>query len=969
MALARPAVLLPGVRFEPQPPATPDILPRMDIAGFVGMAARGPLDVPVPVEDLAGFTAVFGGDLVLGIDPDDGGDVTAQLRPSVAAFLRNGGRRCWVVRVAGQGASALTFRIPGVLVSTAAPASGGARRSAAARVCAASAGRWSAGLSVGASLDAQRLEVRGVERAPQGGPDAGSVVGIRVAGDAASVPGDLTVVPGDLIRVRAADGITAFVPVTGVRSSSGNARTIDLGPGDAFAAGPPAEGLTGRATCTDATGQDLRADAEVSTAESAEPGDATLRIALPAAARPPDGSWIRLDTGTGTWWILAAAVRAEIDASGQHVRITGPAFRHVGGAADILRTWADAAAVPVADATGGETGAVAFAASRTGVDRLRLALASGATTLSNVQADLGLAPGHPRFIGDLPTDERRFGPDPRRPWEAPADRVPVATATGDLAGLGVPGLFIPLAVGNAPVWLSAADDPGGDPDDLDTVEPGRFLDEDLAGVSAASLIAESGFIRYQRPQPRSLRGVHALLDADEVTLVAVPDLAGRPWVLAPARRPLAAGEPVVQSPPRPTFDACDPGAPATPRPRLEWLGDDRRGFRIAWHAVAHAASYEIEETREPASWTPPTIVEQRRVRLTVSTPEDGVWRFRVRARNRHGRSPWSPVVRVVVGTGTARMPGQGPEPAALVAAHAAVLRMCAARGDLFAILSLPRGTTPAASLAHLDAVRETLVPTEGAGARWAAPDADELGLLSFGAVYHPWIVTVADPAAEGIARDRDALPLGGPIDHVAPPGRHPTATGEPRALPPDGAVMGVHAARARERGAWVAAANAPLLDVVAIDGPVGDDDLLRLHAGGVNVVRRTPAGFLVLASHTLSQDRVLRKANVRRLLALLRRIALLYGPDYVFEPNGGALRRRIQRGFETLLALLFSRGAFAGDRAADAYRVEVGDPPNAPTGVDAGRLVIDLKVAPAVPLEFMTVRMVRTGDRLAVEGP
>ena len=44
---------LPGFRFEAPPAAPAEVLPRMDIAVFVGFAASGPLHTPVKVEDEA----------------------------------------------------------------------------------------------------------------------------------------------------------------------------------------------------------------------------------------------------------------------------------------------------------------------------------------------------------------------------------------------------------------------------------------------------------------------------------------------------------------------------------------------------------------------------------------------------------------------------------------------------------------------------------------------------------------------------------------------------------------------------------------------------------------------------------------------------------------------------------------------------------------------------------------------------
>src|SRR5690349_15048046 len=64
---------------------------RTDVAGFVGIAERGPVDVPVPVESYRQFQAHFGD--VIG---------SAYLAYTVRAFFENGGRRCWVVRVASR---------------------------------------------------------------------------------------------------------------------------------------------------------------------------------------------------------------------------------------------------------------------------------------------------------------------------------------------------------------------------------------------------------------------------------------------------------------------------------------------------------------------------------------------------------------------------------------------------------------------------------------------------------------------------------------------------------------------------------------------------------------------------------------------------------------------------------------------------------------------------------------------------
>ena len=66
---------------------------RTDIAGFVGIAERGPLHLAVPIESYRQFQAWFG-------DAIDNGYLAYCAR----AFFENGGRRLWAVRVASQAA-------------------------------------------------------------------------------------------------------------------------------------------------------------------------------------------------------------------------------------------------------------------------------------------------------------------------------------------------------------------------------------------------------------------------------------------------------------------------------------------------------------------------------------------------------------------------------------------------------------------------------------------------------------------------------------------------------------------------------------------------------------------------------------------------------------------------------------------------------------------------------------------------
>jgi Bacteriophage tail sheath protein len=84
----------PGAYYERVDAGVPVTSPvRMDVAAFVGIAERGPLHTPVPVESWRQFAAYFG-------------DVTGAgyLAYVVRGFFENGGARCWIVRIASDAA-------------------------------------------------------------------------------------------------------------------------------------------------------------------------------------------------------------------------------------------------------------------------------------------------------------------------------------------------------------------------------------------------------------------------------------------------------------------------------------------------------------------------------------------------------------------------------------------------------------------------------------------------------------------------------------------------------------------------------------------------------------------------------------------------------------------------------------------------------------------------------------------------
>ena len=126
----------PGVYWQQHDTAQRVIEPaRMDVLGLVGIARKGPLDLPVAVESMRQFEAHFGGFTDAGY-----------LAYAAKGFFENGGRRAWIVRVAvREGAGAATA----AWVDLRLPALPGLPESASIwRIAASSAGDWGNALRI-----------------------------------------------------------------------------------------------------------------------------------------------------------------------------------------------------------------------------------------------------------------------------------------------------------------------------------------------------------------------------------------------------------------------------------------------------------------------------------------------------------------------------------------------------------------------------------------------------------------------------------------------------------------------------------------------------------------------------------------------------------------------------------------------------------------------------------------------------
>jgi hypothetical protein len=953
---ARAPRRLPGFRFETQAPPLPEVLPRMDIAVFVGFAASGPLQIPVAVESEPQFTAIFGDDAPLAWDVVRGAEIHAHLGPAVRAFFRNGGQRCWIIRVARQDASESQplnrarynyFPIP-CLARAEFNANGQIASITPAFARGRSEGSWSDALQVSAALLSRPIQV--------GGPLQQDGVGyaMQIVRDPAN-----PLTAGDMIRLTyGSAGVSVLLALQTATTASRGVWLLSMSH-DPSAPSPntpvTAAVFTREAITSPLNEQDSIDGFEIVYNATFVDDKITLKLLnCPLADAPQPGSIVRVDQAGHHWWMTVDSLDFTSGDEGVPL-LSGSGSRVI----DPPNPF------PIATPAG---------------ERLSFEIwVRQAEEYSISISDLGFAPDHERFWANLPTDEEVY-----RPTDTPTAENPATilwNPVGDLfrfplAGLGpVDEIYFPLLMpGLAENYLGPVALPGDERerDGLAEFDAALFLDRDLVDVGATNLANTADFLQYLSPRPRLLTGMHAAFPLEEATIIAVPDAVHGGWVKH-EREPLVDPEPSL--PPlrpewwhfldcnpapkkTPAIASCDPEAPEPspikPVHEPEWGNFLSCSIRIIeppqlfafpqfssdgnitlrWElSPPQEADYVLEESSQPNFSDAVTVFEGTTSSFTLYGRRTGDYYYRVRAIIGADTSDWSKGVAVRVEDESRWIVDtKDYSPDVLLAVQRSLLRFCAARGDMFGVLSLPEHYREDKAIEHTSLLRATpnIAP---ATQNVSALGFGEVNAFSYGAVYHPWLL--------GRETQNDVV----------------------ISMPPCGAVTGSIAESALTRGAWIAPANRPLRGVVALSPTLLSERRLALQDALINIVRQEPRGFLVLDSDTLSADEDLQEIGVRRLLILLRRQALRLGATYVFEPNSAPFRRAVDRGFTEMLDGMFERGAFAGANAATSYQVVTDTSLNTPQSVDLGRFIIELRVAPSLPMRFLTIRLVQTSDK------
>jgi phage tail sheath protein FI len=182
-------------------------------------------------------------------------------------------------------------------------------------------------------------------------------------------------------------------------------------------------------------------------------------------------------------------------------------------------------------------------------------------------------------------------------------------------------------------------------------------------------------------------------------------------------------------------------------------------------------------------------------------------------------------------------------------------------------------------------------------------------------------------------------------------------------VPASGHVAGVVSRLDRERGPHWTPANAECLDAVDVGEEWQLDEREALYREGINLVRCIPGkGLQLWGAWTAIDPRAVENVSYlylahRRLVhRLVRAIRTIVEP-LVFDPNTATFRFSVQRSINNVLLRFWRAGAFRGSRPDEAFRVVCDDSNNPPEEQDNGRVWCEIQIAPALPMEFITLRI------------
>jgi hypothetical protein len=237
-----------------------------------------------------------------------------------------------------------------------------------------------------------------------------------------------------------------------------------------------------------------------------------------------------------------------------------------------------------------------------------------------------------------------------------------------------------------------------------------------------------------------------------------------------------------------------------------------------------------------------------------------------------------------------------------------------ARGDVFALIDPPAGSTVAEALTYA---------IDGCG----AVDGGNA------AIYFPWVVI---------------------------PDLLKSAPGATRVVGPAAVAAGKYLETDASRGVFKTPAGfgTKIGSAVALERTLTNAELDSLNSASkpVNAIRNVPgAGIVIMGGRTLNNSTGERYINVRRSMIFLKKELTDRSNFAIFENNSDALWSRLRNTLGTFLREYWAQGGLRGTTPEEAYYVRCDASNNTATDILNGRVNIEIGVAVEYPAEFIVI--------------
>jgi len=177
-------------------------------------------------------------------------------------------------------------------------------------------------------------------------------------------------------------------------------------------------------------------------------------------------------------------------------------------------------------------------------------------------------------------------------------------------------------------------------------------------------------------------------------------------------------------------------------------------------------------------------------------------------------------------------------------------------------------------------------------------------------------------------------------------------------VPPSGHVAGVVARCDEAMGVHRPPANEVVRHAQDLAILLREEDIGHLNSEGINCLKSgSTRGLLVWGARAMSSDPQFKYLNVRRILNAINKAMATNLQWVVFEPNQPTLWKTVSRNVTQFLVDLWRKGYFTGSAPEEAFFVKCDDETNPPEERDAGKLIVDVGVAPVRPTEFIVLRV------------